>query len=165
MAEGGRDPEMPYIPDCIESADEETAPAVFDLHDMWQGLPGRPERQRRRHHAERQIRESRERHAREQEERRGRRAAARITPSGDDDLRLPAPAGQVSSTDNPQRKVACVAPFIKEPRRPLDRTAGRGAILLNLLHQPLRPPPHIWNHGDGRSAGDLGPQDFFTDPN
>ena len=38
MAQGGRDPDIPYIPDCIESEDEVSA--VFNLHDMRQGLPG-----------------------------------------------------------------------------------------------------------------------------
>ena len=70
MAQGGRDPDIPYIPDCIESEDEVSA--VFNLHDMRQGLPGshlgRPERQRRRHRAGRQACESRERHKREREE-------------------------------------------------------------------------------------------------
>jgi len=150
MAQGGRDPDLPYIPDCIELEDDVSA--AFDLHDMRQGLPGtlpeRPERQRRRHRAGRQARETRERHQREREERRSRRAAARTIPPSDEDLRLPAPAGQASST-TPQRKVARVAPFVREPRRPLGR-AGRGAMILQLLKPSLRPPPLLWNHGDGR---------------
>jgi len=146
MAQGGRDPDLTYIPDCIESEDDVSA--AFDLHDMRQGLPGtlpeRPECQHRCHRAGRQARESRERHEREREERRSHRAAARFIPPNDKDLRLPAPAGQASSTTT-QRKVARVAPFTKEPRRPLNRTAGRGAMILNLLTQPLCPPPHLWN--------------------
>ena len=77
---------MPDIPDCIESADE--AVEVFELDDMWQGLPGsrlgRPERQGPRGVcAGRQTRDSKERRARERDERRRRRAAGRT--SGDDD--------------------------------------------------------------------------------
>jgi len=166
MGEGGRDPDMPYIPDCIESTtrQRQRRSSTSTGHH-----PGRPERQRpRRVHAGRQTRESKERHTREREERRSRRAAARASstiPSGDDDLRLPAQARQVSSTVHPQCKVARIAPFIMATRQPLDRTAGRCAIIQNLLQQPLRPPPHFRNHGDGRPTGDLGPRDFPQNPN
>ena len=171
MAEGGRDPDMPYIPDCIESADE--AAEVFDLDDMWQGLPGshlgRPERQHPRGiRAGRQTRESKERRARERDERRHRRAAGRtsdgIDPAADQDQSLEEATGQASSTMRPLRKVARVAPMITAPRPRLDRTAGRGAILLQLVQPPLLPPPRHWDHQDGQPIGYLGPLDFPANP-
>jgi len=167
IAEGGRDPDMPDIPDCIESADE--AVEVFDLDVMWQGLlgshPGRPECQHPRGiRARCQTRESKERRARKRHECWRRRAAAK-TSGGDDpatteDERLDAAIGQASTSC----KVARVAPLITVPRPRLDHTAGCGAIILQLVQPTLLPPPHHWDHQDGQPIGSLGPLDFPANP-
>jgi len=169
MAQGGHDPDLPFIPDCIQS-DDDTSVAL-DLNSMRQGLPGTPEqpRRRRRHRAGRQAREAKERHEREREERRSRREAARNIPPSDDDLRLPAPAEPTpppasSEPAIPTRKVARVAPFMHEPRPPMGR-GSRGALLRYLANGPaLLPPPLHWDHGDGRPVGDLRPQDLPQNP-
>jgi len=163
-----RSTDMPYIPDCIESGDE--AAQALDLQNMRQGLldmqqPSQQQQpQRRRYRAGRQVREARERREREQEERANRRSAATGPPPSDADLSLPAP---VDSTPPPSssRKVARVAPFVREQFPPPGTVMGRGQQLRCLLNAPaLLPPPSNWDHGDGRPVGDLNPSGFQAGP-
>ena len=153
-----RSTDVPYIPDCIESGDEATQ--VLSMQDVRQGLldtqyPPQPQPRRRRHRAGRQVREARERRERELEERAARRATAtgQAPQPRHTDLSLPTP---LNSTPPPTRKVARVAPFVRE-QFPFERSAmGRGQQLRCLLNAPaLLPPPSNWDHGDGRPIGDL----------
>jgi len=159
---------VPYILDCIESGDE--AAQALDLQNMRQGLPDmqqpslQQQPRRRRHRAGRQVREARERREREQEERATRRSAATGHPPSDADLSLPAP---VDSTPPPSssRKVARVAPFVREQFPPPGAAMGRGQQLRCLLNAPaLLPPPSNRDHGDGRPIGDLNPSAFNAGP-
>jgi len=159
MAEGGRDPDF-------ESADVDNT--FVDLDEMRHGLPeshpGRPQRQRPRGvRAGRQTRESKERRAREKAERRLRQDAdlscGGVAVSTD---HQEAADGRAETTMRPIHKVARVAPMLLQPRRPLDRNAGRGAIILNLVLPPLTQPPHFWDHMDGQPMGYLCPSEFPT---
>jgi len=154
--------------DGIESGDE--AAQALDLQNMRQGLPDmqQPTQQqqprRRRHRAGRQVREARERHEREQEERANRRSAAAGHPPSDADLSLPALADPTPPPPS-SRKVARVAPFVREQFPPQGAAMGRGQQLRCLLNAPaLLPPPSNWDHGDGRPIGDLNPSAFNAGP-
>jgi len=107
---------------------------------MRQGLPDvqqPPQQQqqprRRRHRAGRQVHEARERREREKEERINRRAAVTVQPPTDDNLSLPAPA-EPTPPPSSARKVARVAPFVREQFPPLGLPMGRGQLLRCMLH-------------------------------
>jgi len=162
-----RSTDVPYIPDCIESGDEATQ--VLSMQDVRQGLPDtqhppQPQPRRRRHRAGCQVREARERRERELEERASRRAMANGRPPTDADLSLPAP---VDPTPPPSstRKVARVAPFVREQFPPQRAAMGRGQQLRCLLNAPaLLPPPSNWDHGDGCPIGDIDIPTFNAGP-